>query len=911
MPRGQKSKLRAREKRRKAHAEMQAQALKDAETFATEEEEAFSTAPAVPEDSPQNVSAAEPPNTSQESQNTPPITNDTTAAVSCTDSNEDANKEDEETPRSSKTFESFRRDPLNKRVVLLVQFLLQKYQSKEPITKADMLKYVIKKYKLHFNEILRRASEHMELAFGIDLKEVDPTRHYYVLVSKLDLTCDGTMSEDDMPKTGLLMIVLGVIFMNGNCAPEEAIWEVLNLMGIYADKNHLIYGDPRKIITKDLVQLNYLEYREVPDSDPPRYEFQWGPRAHAETSKMKVLEFLAKIYDTVPSAFPIWYEEALQDEEERAQARAAARARIAASAPSRAMAASSSHTKYHGIEQAFYRHLHTRTSHSNGRPSQPDGSIARTSRSHGQLTQPGLKDLHHPRQAQGNANTYVDCPTPRVQGQPTPVWVGASSRSGCTQSRDKYPLEISKPLYEAAKKTPMGPLTSPIIIKRTFSTLRDTLISSPPLDLPDPTCPFHLFTDEKHERRPQRPAPPFALALCPGGPSMAARPKVRLPPRGAGGGGEWSQRVKAYFLGAGLWLRCWHHCCPLFLTSIIMPRGKKSKDRAREKRQQAKTETQSLTDVQATVAEVEESLSSTLPGESPQSSPAPGPSKEPQEAPATSSPEAGVSRPKSDEGAKSQREGSVSTSMAPYSFRRAHRDPLARNVRKLVQFLLEKLKMKEPITQAALQKVVNRKYTEQFPEVLRRASERMELIFGLKLKEVDHRNNTYAIVNKLGLPVEGDLDSDEVLSMTGLLIMLLGVIFMNGNHAPEEQIWEFLSALGIRPEKNHLIFGNPRKLITEDMVHQMYLEYCQVPNSDPPRYEFLWGPRAHAEISKMKVLEALAKFNGTVPSAFPDLYDQALRDEEDRACFRALAMAADIPKATVPSRAKSRSYSPT
>ena len=53
------------------------------------------------------------------------------------------------------------------------------------------------------------------------------------------------------------------------------------------------------------------EYRQVAHSDPPRYEFLWGPRAHAETSKMKVLEFLAKVNETVPSAFSSQYEEAL------------------------------------------------------------------------------------------------------------------------------------------------------------------------------------------------------------------------------------------------------------------------------------------------------------------------------------------------------------------------------------------------------------------------------------------------------------------------------------------------------------------------------------------------------------------------------------------------------------------------
>ncbi|CAK6450581.1 unnamed protein product [Pipistrellus nathusii] len=342
MPRGQKSKLRAREKRRlarQAHAKTQTQGLEGAEAIAAEKGEFSFSAHLFLEGNPLNEFATEVLSTSQE---IPSSTSATIGADSGTDSNEGASKQDEE---SSKALESFRKDPLNKKVVLLVQFMLKKYQSKEPITKADMLKLVIKKYKLHFNEILRRASEHMELAFGIDVKEVDPARHSYALVSKLDLTLDGMTNEENLPKTGLLMIVLGVIFMKGNCAPEEAIWEVMNMMGVYADKKHLIYGEPKKVITEDLVQLRYLEYRQVPGSDPPRYELLWGPRAHAETSKMRVLEFLAKIYDTVPSAFPVWYEEALRDEEERALARAAARARIAMTAHSRGMAISSSHTK--------------------------------------------------------------------------------------------------------------------------------------------------------------------------------------------------------------------------------------------------------------------------------------------------------------------------------------------------------------------------------------------------------------------------------------------------------------------------------------------------------------------------------------------------------------------------------------
>ncbi|XP_004690155.1 PREDICTED: melanoma-associated antigen B3 [Condylura cristata] len=212
-------------------------------------------------------------------------------------------------------------ESLTKVAGMLVHFLIHKYKMKKPITKVDMLKIVNKKYKKHFTEILKRASFNMEVVFGVDLKEVDSTKHSYILVSKMDLPNNGMLnSSRGFPKTGLLMSVLGLIFMKGNCATEEEVWEFLNKMKIYAGKRHFIHGEPKKLITQDLVKLKYLEYRQVPDTNPARYEFLWGPRAHAETSKMKILEFLAKINHTVPTSFQYWYEEALKEEKMREEA---------------------------------------------------------------------------------------------------------------------------------------------------------------------------------------------------------------------------------------------------------------------------------------------------------------------------------------------------------------------------------------------------------------------------------------------------------------------------------------------------------------------------------------------------------------------------------------------------------------
>ncbi|XP_021484311.1 melanoma-associated antigen 10-like [Meriones unguiculatus] len=230
--------------------------------------------------------------------------------------------ESEESSGSSEALpcdNSLPKGELDVKVDELVKYLLFKYLMKEPVTKAEMLSNVIKDYQDHFPVIFREASECMQLVFGIDMKEVEPGGHTYSLVIALELTYDGMMTNaQGIPKTGLLIMILGIIFMEGNCISEAMIWDVLNNIGLYAGDEHFMYGEPRKLITDDFVQEGYLEYRQVPDSDPPSYEFVWGPRAHAETTKMKILRFLTNINGSDPTQYPVLYEEALREEEERA-----------------------------------------------------------------------------------------------------------------------------------------------------------------------------------------------------------------------------------------------------------------------------------------------------------------------------------------------------------------------------------------------------------------------------------------------------------------------------------------------------------------------------------------------------------------------------------------------------------------
>ncbi|KAG3273040.1 putative MAGE domain-containing protein MAGEA13P [Ictidomys tridecemlineatus] len=207
---------------------------------------------------------------------------------------------------------------LEKRVGELVNFLIAKYKSKEPVTKEEMLQSVLKEQKDYFSAIFKNTCECMEVVFGIEVKEVDPTSHSYMLIEMVDLTYYRKISDQGMPKTGLLVFILGIIFLEGNCASEEKIWEMINMLDVHG-KKEFMSGECRKLITRELVQEQYLEYQQVPNSNPPLYELVWGPKSYAETSKIKVLEFFSKVSGNRPTSFSSLYREAFREERERSR----------------------------------------------------------------------------------------------------------------------------------------------------------------------------------------------------------------------------------------------------------------------------------------------------------------------------------------------------------------------------------------------------------------------------------------------------------------------------------------------------------------------------------------------------------------------------------------------------------------
>ncbi|XP_050997728.1 melanoma-associated antigen B4-like [Acomys russatus] len=213
---------------------------------------------------------------------------------------------------------------LSRKAAMLVSFLLCRYKIKEPARRADMLKVINKRFKEHFPEIFEIARCRLDIVFGIEMEEVQPNGEAYMLVSKLDFKDDGSSSTElGVPNRGILTPLLSVIFLNGYIATEKEVWHFLNMLGVYDEVPHLIFGNVRKLITEDIVEEKYLEYCQIPDSDLPCYQFLWGPRAYAETSQATVKDFLAKIRKAMPSAAWSPYEQALIEEAEKMQAKSA------------------------------------------------------------------------------------------------------------------------------------------------------------------------------------------------------------------------------------------------------------------------------------------------------------------------------------------------------------------------------------------------------------------------------------------------------------------------------------------------------------------------------------------------------------------------------------------------------------
>ncbi|XP_072287232.1 non-structural maintenance of chromosomes element 3 homolog isoform X2 [Pyxicephalus adspersus] len=186
-------------------------------------------------------------------------------------------------------------------------------------------------------------------------------------------------------------------------------------------------------------------------------------------------------------------------------------------------------------------------------------------------------------------------------------------------------------------------------------------------------------------------------------------------------------------------------------------------------------------------------------------------------------------------------------------------DQVNLKVGELVQYFLVRDQKKLPIKRADIIKNVVKEYKDVYPEILLRAKKTLQEVFGFQLVEIDTKNHVYLLINRLER-VEGDeMKMTDDTAKLGLLTVILSLIFMKGNTIKESAVWEMLRQLRIEPGQRHDLFGDVKKLVTDEFVKQKYLEYNKIPHTDPMEYEFQWGVRALKETSKMRILEFVSK----------------------------------------------------
>ncbi|XP_071205548.1 necdin-like 2 isoform X1 [Salvelinus alpinus] len=193
----------------------------------------------------------------------------------------------------------------------VVQFIFVKDQKKFPIRRADIVKHVVKEYRNIYPEIIKRVGRVFETVFGLKLVEIDSKNHVYILINKLEqLEGESVNMNPSNPKTGLLFVILSIVFMKGGVVKESMVWNTLKKLRVDQGERHEIFGDVKKLLTDEFVRQRYLEYVRIPHTEPLEFEFRWGQRADMEVSKVKLLEFIGQLHEQDPQSWTQQYRDA-------------------------------------------------------------------------------------------------------------------------------------------------------------------------------------------------------------------------------------------------------------------------------------------------------------------------------------------------------------------------------------------------------------------------------------------------------------------------------------------------------------------------------------------------------------------------------------------------------------------------
>lgn len=221
--------------------------------------------------------------------------------------------------RSQKSHKELSKEELNRKASELVRYLLFMDRKKYPIKRADITKNVLKEHAKAFNQVFERAKKDLQKVFGIDVVEIEVGKSKgYILIN--ESIAQGNLIDwgDDLPKIGLLLVVLSLIITSDHdfVITESQLWHTLKRFGIEPKADHKVFGDADKLISQEFVRQCYLDRKKVVGGDETAYEYRWGQRAEKELSKKKLGLFISEIYGTELESWSSQMRDLFSDEEQ-------------------------------------------------------------------------------------------------------------------------------------------------------------------------------------------------------------------------------------------------------------------------------------------------------------------------------------------------------------------------------------------------------------------------------------------------------------------------------------------------------------------------------------------------------------------------------------------------------------------
>ncbi|GAB1604777.1 non-structural maintenance of chromosomes element 3 homolog [Argonauta hians] len=212
-------------------------------------------------------------------------------------------------------------------------------------------------------------------------------------------------------------------------------------------------------------------------------------------------------------------------------------------------------------------------------------------------------------------------------------------------------------------------------------------------------------------------------------------------------------------------------------------------------------------------------------------------------------------------------------------------EDLDRKAIELVQYLLIADQKKIPVGKVDINKHVLKDQKKHFTTILKKSQDMLQSVFGAKLIEFEDKfkKRYILITNRSDIKKSIKLISNEDESAKiGLLFNVLAIIYMNGGIISDSDLWKALRKLGVDPDIHHEVFGDVKKLLSDEFVRQFYLEYVRQSNNEPIQYEFHWGFRAEKELQKKDVLIYVSKIYKTEPSQWKLLWNSCMEEEANQ-----------------------------